>query len=454
MKKWLLIFVSTMMVFLMSPTLFAGNGPTLEQWITRALQKNPNYLLSLKDHQLVLDSLQSQEAGGATKVSFSLGTMTITDQGLQDNYSIALHYGWKLPNDLSISGFLDAGELKNPHVTGNLGLSINLLDFLRSDKQSELAVKYLETEQAIFTTKATLIKNVVDKYYQIFQRKIDLALAEVELRLAEAQFEQKKKHYSAGRISALEFFQVADQVSSLTTSYQEADKLLTGAKLDFARLYGMEVNDKLIAEIDQFSTKPLTLDTHRVDKFIDDFNPDNINQYIKNISSYQENLLVVKQKKLVLEETHRANQWQINLGTSIDYGTSPKDFGVSGTINLCKELYNPENKRKIQRAKTELARVELALEEKRIKLSYELVQHIEKIENLNYRQRKALEDFRDAQKQNQRLQKQYAAGYIAKNDLLSMQVILREKEQILLQAQFDLLTEKLALNRLLSLDLL
>lgn len=454
MKKGPLLFWSMLLVFSLSTTLLAESGPTLADWLDRALQKNPNYLLSVKDYQLSLEDLHDQETGGATKVSFSLGKLMLTEAGFQDNYSAALNYGWRWPNDLEVFGSLNTGELSNPHLTGDLGLSLNLLDFLRADKHSELAVKYRAAEEEMFAAQAGLIKAVVNKYYQIFQCRIDLALAKVELQLAEAQLEQGKKHYAAGRISAFDYYQITDQVESLTTGYQEAGNSLRSAKRDFARLYGLEVTARLKTEIDQLPLKPETINTHLIDEFIQEFDTDKISQYLENIYSYQKALLAVEERRRDLEEALRADQWQITLGTSVDYGSSQEDFGVSGTISLGKELYNPDNKRQIRTAKTELARAELALAETRVQLTYQLVGVIEEIGDLSFTHHKALEDFTDAREEKQRLEKQYAAGFIAQNDLLAIQITLREKEQALVESQLALLNEKLALSRLLSLDLL
>ena len=454
MKKWAMIFFSMLLVFFNSMTLFAANGPTLVEWIEQALEKNPNYLLSVKDYQLILEYLQYQETGGATKISFSLGTLTITEEGLQDDYFAALNYGWRLPNDLQIFGSLNSGYLSNPHLTGDLGFSLNLLDFLRADKHSELAVRYRAAEEEIFAAQAELIKDVVNKYYQIFQCRIDLALAKVELQLAEARLEQKKKHYAAGRISAFDYYQITDQVEGLTTKYQEAEKSLRGAKRDFARIYGLEITAGLKTEIDQIPSKPETLNTHLVDRFIQEFDLDKISQYLEDIYSYEKALLVVEERRRDLEEVSRANQWQITLGTSVDYGTSEEDFGVRGTISLGKDLYDPDNKRQIKEANTQLARAELALEEEKVQLTYQLVEVIEEIEDLVITHAEFLEDLEDAHKKEQRLEKQYAAGFLAKNDLLAIQITLREKEKAVLESQLALLNKKLDLSGLLSLDLL
>ena len=454
MKKGLLIIWSVLLVFSLSTTLLAESGPTLADWLDRALQKNPNYLLSIKDYQLSLEDLHDQETGGATKISFSLGKLILTQAGLQDDYSAALNYGWRWPNDLEVFGSLNTGGLSNPQLTGDLGLSLNLLDFLTADKHLELAVKYRAASEEMFAAQAALIKDVVNKYYQIFQCRIELALAKVELQLAEAQLEQKKKHYAAGRISAFDYYQITDQVESLTTGYQEAENSLRRAKRDFARLYGLEVSARLKTEIDQIPSKPETLNTHLVDEFIREFDSAKISQHLENSYSYQKALLAVDERRSDLEEALRADQWQITLGTSFDYGTSQEDFGVSGAISLGKDLYNPDNKRQISTAKTELARAKLALEERRVQLTYQLVGVIEGIEDLSFTHHKALEDFTDAREEKQRLEKQYAAGFIAKNDLLDIRITLREKEQAVVESQLALLNEKLALSRLLSLDLL
>ncbi len=454
MKRWSLIFLSMLIVFSLNTTLLAETGPALAEWISRALAENPNYLLSVKDYQLILEGLQYQETGGATKISFSLGTMTSTEQGRQDNYSAGLNYGWRWPNDLRVTGSLNTGQLNDPHLTGKLDLSLNLLDFLRLDKSSELAAKYRAAKQVISEAQATLIKKVVEQYYYIFQCRIELALAEVKLQLAKAQYVQEKKHYAAGRISTFDYYQSKEDLESLITGYQEAERSLAGAKRDFARIYGLEITDQLAAEIDQLSDRPQTLKMQLVEEFREGFDLTKLSQYLEDIYSYQEALLVVGEKQQALAEALRADQWQINLGTSVDYGISQEDFGVSGTISLGKELYNPENQRQIQTAKTQLARAELALAEKRVQLTYELVEKMEEIEDLSFTHAKTLEEFTDAQEENERMQKQYRAGFIAKNDLLAIQITLREKEKAVVKAQWALLKAKLDLSRLLSLDLL
>ena len=79
---------------------------------------------------------------------------------------------------------------------------------------------------------------------------------------------------------------------------------------------------------------------------------------------------------------------------------------------------------------------------------------MEEIEDLSFTHAKTLEEFKDAQEENERMQKQYRAGFIAKNDLLAIQITLREKEKAVVRAQWALLKAKLDLSRLLSLDLL
>ncbi len=454
-RIWLILASSLIIILVASPILMAAEGLTLREWIERAFAENQQYQLILQDHKLSLEALNTAKTGGPGEISLTVNSLTIDQDGLQDDYGMGLGYGWKFPNDLSLTGSNQLGINTQGEVslTGGVGFGLNLLDFLNSEKNEEMEQKYNEEKMRLYKAKAALIKDVVTKYYQVIIAHGDLLQVEKDLQIKKEQLEKQKIKLDAGLISQNDYYQGEDQFKEAEAEFKEARDELKSARRDFAWIYGkVEMDEGINKELDQLIEGDVyQLAAVKVEDFLVNWDLEKLDEYLENIVTYQEALQAVHSAEKALEQVKNSNQWDISLSGNVNYEIS-SEITYSAAVGIGKTLYDPDLVREIKQSEIALKRQRLDLTEQKNKLIYDLVNQVETIGELKTDIDELSIDLVDARTELARLREQYGQGYISDERIAQAELTVLGREFAIVELYQQLTTAKLTLGELLCIE--
>ncbi len=439
-------------------SLFANESLNLADWIERALIENPDFQLMVRDYYLALEGLSYQEKLGVQNVSLSMNPVSKNLNGLEFDYLPAVNYSAHLPYKVNMSG--GSGFKKDLdgkiQLSGNFNFSLNLEDILTSttrDITSEIA--YLEQENQLYSSKANLVMDVIQRYFQLSLCEYKVNLAQHKLELYRYQLDQAEHQYDAGIISEMVFYKVKDQVEDAQDSLNQIERDQKVAKRDFARLFGILEYNELFEQklIFSYNSSDLDLVTENIDLFVQNWNSEHMEGYLQDNYSLQKGLLALQKVEENLAQIKKSTDWQVQMGLGLSYDTGQEEFvNVSGSVGLSKDLYNPSLKLDIEAAQIQLERQEIALAEMKSQLTYNLISQVEEVQILDERLRRGEKKLTESEERYERVVAQYQEGYLADVDILEAQI--RIKEQIIsnLEIRKQLILGKLSLGEMLCLD--
>ncbi|AZR73557.1 hypothetical protein BBF96_09250 [Anoxybacter fermentans] len=451
--QWILIIL---FVIGWSSVLQAVEPLTLDEWIERVFEKNPNYQLGLKDYNLSLEELESDKHWGINRLNLSLPAFSISQDGLENNSTIEIQYTIQLPYQIELVGrnTIQKDSADKIQFNGNLMWNFNLWDFRNSSEVITWTMDYLGQQNEFYQLKANLVCEVVDKYYQLLIKKYQLDVAQKQLEKSRLLAEEAQIKYDAGMISEMVLDQNKGMLNNAKKYYKKLQLEFKKAERDFTRLYGQLEFDETFAEQINLSFNPdcLELETEKVDVFLENWNKNNIEKYLNGIYSYRIGFLAVKKAEAALEDLKKSKDWQVNIGVNLNYSTDKNANSFSGTIGVTKELFNPSLERNIKRAEIQLEREKLAFEEMKNDLIFALKGQVEQIYNLQSDLAEAAEEFKEILERNKRCIISYNQGYLSELELLDMKIEAAEKIVSILQLRQQLVLARLTLGKTLCFD--
>lgn len=456
MNRMKIVLSCLILVLVMSFSISAAESLTLSDWIDRAFQENPSYQLLVKDLELAYQELEFQKTGGMDVISLTLPSITVGSNGINTGNALQLNYGWQLANDLKLTGnnslIKDSSSSNVIEFNGSISINLNPRKLINSNKDKELEYKHQEIEYTRYTAEVKLIKDVVENYYQLIINSYQKRQALKNLELAQLKFKEKQLEFEAGIISEVDFLNQKEELELEEEKYRELDNTDRNSKRSFARLYGeLLFTERLEKELKlNFQPDLLGLTTRVVDDFLKNWDLANIEEYLKNIYTYQQAIKAVENMEDTLKQTKEANDWQINIGADLNYSTSEDPVILSGTVGFSKQLYNPAKEREIKQAEINLEREKVAFQEKKNQQIFDLIDQVEKIKEMELNLVQKLKEYRTSQEEIKIFTSQYSLGFISYQQFLQAEVQLMQKEIDLIQAHSSLITEKLGLGEILG----
>ncbi len=331
---------------------------TLERALETAMRNSPqikSYQLSLEQRQ---ELLNAQQAGLKSQFGFTLNPIDYTNQrrfynflgGYVTNetkrtagtFSIRQPIKWTdgtltLINELSwIDSYNEEREIKSKNYNNDLYLSFTQPLFTYNKTKLDLRTLELDLENAALNyaiQKLHLEYQVTQNFFNVYQQKMRLEIAKDEFNNREQSYQIIKNKVEAGLSRREDLFQAELNLAESKSSVQNAQVLLENYLDSFKKLIGLSLFDDITVTAD-ISHQAIEIGLQKA-----------LDTGLKYRMELRQREMDIDREKYNLVVASATNEFKGDISLS---------YGITGTNNKLKQIYDSENQTKNQRVSLEL----------------------------------------------------------------------------------------------------